>query len=117
MLLIPLNVLLIFSAASFAFYGLNCFTSKHMIKEFERYGIPQYRKLTGGLQLLGAFGLLIGFWIVYLQIISAIGLSLMMLMGVITRIMIKDALVQTLPAFLYCLLNAYLSIKLIATVL
>ena len=88
-----------------------------MIKEFERYGIPQYLKLTGASQLLGALGLLIGFWIVYLQIISAIGLSLMMLIGVITRITIKDSLVQTLPAFLYCLLNAYLSIKLIAIVL
>lgn len=81
--------------------------------EFLRYGIPQFRKLTGLLQLLGAIGIIIGFWIVPLQILSTLGLSLLMLFGIITRMVIKDSLIKTSPALFYCLLNAYLSFELI----
>ena len=84
-----------------------------MIDEFIRYQIPQFRKLTGWLQLLGSFGIIIGFWMDNLQILSTIGLSLMMLFGVAVRIKIKDNLIKILPAVFYCLLNAYLSFKLI----
>ena len=69
-------------------------------------------KLTGVLQLTGALGIILGFWIDYIQILSTLGLSLLMLFGVITRIVIKDGLIKTLPATFYCLLNGYLCIKL-----
>lgn len=62
------------------------------------------------------YGSIDRFWIVHLQIISAVGLSPMMVMGVITPLKIKDTVAQTLPVFLYCLLNAYLSIKWIGIV-
>ena len=84
-----------------------------MIDEFIRYQIPQFRKLTGWLQLLGSFGIIIGFWMDNLQILSTIGLSLMMLFGVAVRIKMKDNLIKILPAVCYFLLNAYLSFKLI----
>ena len=113
MLLTLYSILLLFSAASFLFYGINSFTSNFIIQEFLRYGIPQYRKLTGWLQLLGALGIIIGFWINYIQILSTGGLALLMLFGVITRILIKDSFLKTLPALLYCLLNTYLCIELI----
>ena len=83
-----------------------------MVGEFLRYGIPQFRKLTGLLQLLGALGIILGFWMDYIQILSTLGLSLLMLFGVITRIVIKDGLMKTTPALFYCLLNAYLSFEL-----
>jgi uncharacterized membrane protein YphA (DoxX/SURF4 family) len=83
-----------------------------MVEEFLRYGIPQFRKLTGLLQLLGALGIILGFWMDYIQILSTLGLSLLMLFGVITRIVIKDGLMKTTPALFYCLLNAYLSFEL-----
>ena len=83
-----------------------------MMMEFDRYGIPQYRKLTGVLQLLGALGIIIGVWIDFLQILSTLGLFLLMLFGVITRIMIKDGFIKTLPALFYCLLNGYLCYEL-----
>ena len=83
-----------------------------MMTEFDRYGIPQYRKLTGVLQLLGALGIIIGVWIDFLQILSTLGLFLLMLFGVITRIMIKDGFIKTLPALFYCLLNGYLCYEL-----
>ena len=84
-----------------------------MVDEFIRYRIPQFRKLTGWLQLLGSLGIIIGFWIDYLQIFSTIGLSLMMLLGVTVRIKIKDNLTKILPALFYFLLNAFLSFILI----
>lgn len=84
-----------------------------MVDEFIRYRIPKFRKLTGWLQLLGSLGIVIGFWIDYLQIFSTIGLSLMMLLGVTVRINIKDNLTKILPALFYFLLNAFLSFKLI----
>jgi uncharacterized membrane protein YphA (DoxX/SURF4 family) len=108
-----LNLLLWFSSISFLFYGVGCFTIRFMVEEFDRYGIPQFRKLTGVLQLLGALGIIVGFWMDYLQIISTLGLSLLMLFGVITRIMIKDGLIKTLPALSYSLLNGYLCFELI----
>lgn len=84
-----------------------------MEAEFIRYGIPQFRKLTGLLQLLGGLGIIIGFWEEPLQILSTLGLSLLMLFGVITRMIIKDSLIKTSPALFYCILNAYLSFELI----
>lgn len=104
---------IIFSAVSFLFFGLGCLTSKYLISEFIRYGIPQFRVLTGLLQLFGALGLLLGFYNNYLQIFSAAGLSLLMLCGVIVRILINDTLIQTIPAIFYCMLNTLLFIQLI----
>lgn len=40
---------------------------------------------------------------------SAAGLALMMLCGVVVRIKIKDTVMQTVPAFAYMVLNAYLA--------
>ncbi|MBB13310.1 MAG: hypothetical protein CMC78_03980 [Flavobacteriaceae bacterium] len=107
------NFLILFSSVSFFFYGLSSFFNSFMIDEFIRYRIPQFRKLTGWFQLLGSLGIIIGFWIDNLQALSTICLSLMMLFGVAVRIKIKDNLIKILPAVFYCLLNAYLSFKLI----
>ena len=107
------DFLILFSSVSFFFYGLSSFFNSFMIDEFIRYRIPQFRKLTGWFQLLGSLGIIIGFWVDNLQALSTIGLSLMMLFGVAVRIKIKDNLIKILPAVFYCLLNAYLSFKLI----
>ena len=107
-----LDFLLWFSSISFLFYGIGCFTSIFMVAEFDRFGIPQFRRLTGILQLLGALGIIIGFWMDYLQIPSTLGLFLLMLFGVITRVVIKDGVIKTLPALFYCLLNAYICFEL-----
>ena len=105
-------MLLWFSAVSFLFYGIGCFTSPFMKEEFVRYGIPQLRKMIGVLQLLGSLGIIVGFRMKYLQTLSTLGICLLMLFGVITRIVIKDGLIKPLPALFYCLLNGYLCFKL-----
>lgn len=79
-----------------------------MKKEFERYGLTKFQKLTGSLEILGALGLLIGLKFKILAIISSGGLSLLMLLGFGVRIKIKDSLIQSFPAFFFMLLNFYI---------
>ena len=103
-------VLILFSAISFLGYGLACFLSANLKREFERYRLESQRALVGGLQICAAIGLLLGLSQPWMGRVSAAGLALMMLFAVGVRIKIKDTLLQTLPALLYLALNAYLSL-------
>lgn len=98
-----------FSAISFILFGSGCFVSPAMRREYDRYGLAAFRSLVGSLQLLGAMGLLVGLYTPWIGQLSAGGLALLMLCGVGVRIKIKDSVLQTLPAFAYMLLNAYLA--------
>jgi len=98
-----------FTSASFLYYGLSCLISPHLINEFERYGLPQYRVLTGILQLIGAVGITVGLMYPLLGVFAAAGLALLMMAGFITRIKIKDTFLQMFPSFFYILLNAYIA--------
>jgi len=65
------------------------------------------RKLTGFLQLAGGFGFGVGYFIsVYLLLLSAVGLSLLMLIGFDVRLKIKHKLCQSLPSPISALVNA-----------
>jgi hypothetical protein len=99
-----------FSAISFILFGCGCFVSLSMRREFQRYGLPGFRKLVGGLQLLGSIGLLAGMHTPWLGQLASGGLALLMLGGVGVRIKIKDTALLTLPAFAYMVLNAYLAL-------
>lgn len=101
--------LILFSALSFLGYGLSCVGTAHMKREFERYGLAPQRVWVGSLQLVAAVGLLIGLEHAWIGRSAAAGLALMMLVGVLVRLKIRDKLVQILPAFFYMILNAYLS--------
>jgi uncharacterized membrane protein YphA (DoxX/SURF4 family) len=100
--------LTIFSSLSFLAYGVACFSSAHMRREFERYGLPRQRILTGLLEILGAAGLLVGLFIPVIGILAALGLSLLMFLGFLVRLKIKDGPLKSSPALLYMLLNLYL---------
>jgi len=105
-----IDVFSVFSGSSFLFYGLSCLFSNHMKNEFNRFGISQFLKLTGILQILGGFALLIGFWkIPILAFIGAAGLALLMLLGSIVRIKIKDSFLHSSQAFIFTILNSYLA--------
>jgi uncharacterized membrane protein len=106
---IDLNTFLVtISGIAFIVYGISLFISKKMKDEFIRFNLEKYTNLVGGLELLGGLGLLIGLIYNELLILSSMGLSLLMFMGVITRIKIKDNLKQSLPAILFLLLNSYI---------
>lgn len=103
-------ILIWFSAISFLFFGLGCFIAPLMKQEFARYRLTRFRKIVGALQLAGAAGLIAGLYTPILGQLASAGLAVLMLFGVGVRISIRDTVIQTLPAFAYMLLNAYLAI-------
>ncbi len=104
-----LNLFLILcSALSFLGYGSASLLSVTLKREFERYQLASCRVLVGVLQVCAALGLFVGLRQPWLGRAAAAGLVLMMLVAVGVRIRIKDSLLQTVPALLYLLLNAYL---------
>ena len=104
------DAIILFSAISFLAYGLGCFTSRYLKKEFERYGFSRQRPLIGLLQICGAMGLIGGLWFPMLGKAGAGGLAMMMLCGILVRIKIHDTPLQTMPAILYFLVNGYLAL-------
>ncbi len=95
------------SAIAVLFYGIVCISSPRMEVEFKRYGLARFRNLVGVVECLGALGLLVGYFNRPVLVVAAAGLMLTMLLGVATRIRIGDSLVQTLPAIVLLILNAF----------
>ncbi|MGK0324533.1 MAG: hypothetical protein ACJAR4_002587 [Psychroserpens sp.] len=83
-----------------------------MTLEFERFGLSkQQQTLTGIFQLIGGAGLAIGYYqSLILTAISASGLALLMLLGFLVRLKIKDSVVLSAPSLMYALLNLYLAL-------
>ena len=106
-------VLSFFSGISFIFFGLACFYSSVFINEFYRYGLSEYRTIIGFFQLLGGIGSIVGVFDKRILIISSLGLSVMMLLGVGVRIKINDTIIQTLPAIIYLIVNAIIFIDIV----
>ncbi len=103
-----LKTLIVISALSFIYYGLTFFINSKMKEEFDRYELAKFRNLVGFLQLLGGFGLLVGLMWNLILIISAGGLALLMLIGFGVRIKMKDGLLESLPSFIFMLINGYI---------
>ena len=105
-----LTVLSVFSGVCFLIYGISCLSSPYMAKEFERFGIPKFLKSTGILQIIGGLALLFGSWkFPHLAFTGSAGLAVLMLLGSIVRIKIKDTFLQSSPAFIFTILNTYLA--------
>jgi hypothetical protein len=98
------------SIMAFLIYGSSCLLSDGMAAEFERFGLSRFRRLTGGLEVLGAFGLMAGYFLPWLVIVASGGLSLLMILGIITRIRIRDSWTAMLPAFVLLLINLFVLI-------
>jgi hypothetical protein len=103
-----LTVSVLVSSLSFLFYGVSYFISPHMKNEFERFKLERLALLVILLEIVGALGLLIGLWYTPLLLLSSGGLGLLMLLGLIVRIKLKDSLWISLPALFYMLLNGYI---------
>ena len=82
-----------------------------MKSEFKRFNLEKMGLLTIILELLGATGLVVGVYIHFILIISSLGLFLLMFLGVIVRIKMKDSLWISLPALFYMTLNAYIFLE------
>jgi len=106
-----LNILILFSSLSFMVYGIAYFTSPHMKNEFRRFGLEKLGSLTAILELTGAIGLTVGIMLNYILLISSGGLAILMFLGVVVRLKIRDSFWATSPALFYMLLNSYIFYK------
>ena len=98
------------SITAFLLYGSSCLFSGGMIAEFERFGLARFRRLTGALEVAGALGLIAGYFVPPLVVAASAGLSLLMVLGVITRVRVRDSLLVMLPALVLLLANLYVFI-------
>ena len=110
---LTIEVARFFSAFAFLAYGTACLTTARMQGEFERYGLPHMRRLTGALEVAGGVGLLAGLIVPWIGMLAAAGLTLLMALGTWTRVRIRDPFVLTVPALFFCLLNAGLLVALL----
>jgi hypothetical protein len=83
-----------------------------MKSEFKRFGLEKFGAVTAILELMGGLGLIIGLKFNPILVISSFGLALLMFLGVLVRIKVKDSILITLPALFYMLLNLYLFLSL-----
>ena len=103
-----LNLCILISSLSFFGYTISYFTSPYMKKEFERFGLEKIGLFTIALEFMGAAGLVVGLIYNPILVISSLGLSLLMLAGLMVRIRLKDNIRVSLPAFFYMGLNTYI---------
>jgi uncharacterized membrane protein YphA (DoxX/SURF4 family) len=89
----------------FVVYGVACTRSEKMKAEFRRFGLSQYRILTGALEILGGLGLIAGLFEPRAGILAAGGLALLMGLVVVRRVRMHDPLTETLPALVLCLVT------------
>jgi len=100
-----LVALKVFNLVCFYGYGFSCMFSAKMKLEFTRYGLARFRFLTGALQVAASTGLLIGFYYEPLTAVASLGLSALMLLGVLARARIHDPILAIVPAFFFMCLN------------
>jgi hypothetical protein len=79
-----------------------------MKNEFKRFNLEKLALLIITFQFLGATGLLVGLKFNPILVISSLGLSLLMLSGLIVRLKLKDSLWISLPAGLFMILNLFI---------
>jgi len=106
-----LDILILISSLSFLLYGINWFISPHMKSEFKRFGLEKFGRLTAVLEIGGALGLLAGFYFNSILLISSGGLALLMFLGFLARLRVKDSLWVSLPALFYMVINSYIFLK------
>lgn len=102
------KIFILISSFSFFGYVISYFISPHMKKEFKRFGLEKIGLVTIILQSMGATGLIVGLKFNPILTISSFGLALLMLLGLIVRIKLKDSIWISLPALFYMGLNSYI---------
>jgi hypothetical protein len=92
----------------FLWYGGTALFGDGMVADFERFGLAHFRRVTGGFELLGALGLLAGLAVPRLVVPAATGLALLMVGGIVTRLRVRDPLLELLPAVVLLAINLFI---------
>jgi uncharacterized membrane protein YphA (DoxX/SURF4 family) len=101
------EVLRALSMLLFFYYGISVLASDAMVREFEKFGLLRFRRLTGILEVLGAAGLLVGYVLPPLVIVASGGLALLMVLGVAVRLRAGPPLTDAVPALVMAIINLY----------
>ena len=104
-------VLTIASSLLFIIYGIFCAGTSSMVADFQRFGLPNLRVLTGVLEVLGGLGLLVGLKWRPAALISSAGLALLMLIAFGVRLKMRDSVAQSTPSLVLMLLNLFLFVQ------
>jgi putative oxidoreductase len=90
---IPIIILQVVLGLLFLAIGSMTVAGRQMfVENFRRFGYPQwFRVVTGSLEVLGGFGLLIGIWLPWLAALASAGLALVMLGAVFTQVRTKES--------------------------
>ena len=110
------EVLRALSMLLFFYYGISVLVSDAMVREFEKFGLLRFRKLTGVLEVVGAAGLLIGYLVPPLVIVASGGLALLMVLGVAVRLRTGPPLTDAIPALVMLVINVYVCVYAITLV-
>ncbi|MFG6150353.1 MULTISPECIES: DoxX family protein [Halobacillus] len=77
---------------------------------FKDLKLPQwFRIVTGWVQLVGVVGLIIGFWLPWVVVITGVWFAITMLGAVFAHIRVKDPFSASLPAFILLVISLTLS--------
>lgn len=79
-----------------------------MKNEFKRFNLEKLALLIVILEFIGATGLLVGLKFNPILVISSLGLTLLMLCGLIVRLKLNDSFWILLPAGLFMVLNLFI---------
>jgi hypothetical protein len=102
------TICVLISSFSFFAYVASYFISPHMKNEFKRFNLEKVGLFTIILEILGATGLLVGLYFNPFLTLSSLGLFLLMFIGLIVRIKLKDSFWVSLPAGFFMILNLYI---------
>lgn len=112
-MLLPLTRLVqLILLVTFGAYGIGSLFWAPMVAEFERFGTKTLRLWTGGLQVAGSAGLLLGFLVPSLALCAAVGFTAMMGVALVVRYRLRDPLRAAIPALVLFGLSAFLAISL-----
>jgi len=105
---LAVRISFVLSVLLFLGYGVSCLFMGAMAEEFERYNLSRFRRVVGLLEVLGALGLLSSIVIPPLVYPSTAGLAVLMGLGVLTRVRVRDPLLEAIPAAVLMLINMFL---------
>lgn len=101
-------VSILVSSISFLGYGIMLLRSEEMQIEFKRFKLEKLMVLTGVLEILGGLGLLVGFYIDIILLLSSGGLSALMFFAFLVRIKMRDSVLVSLPSLFFMILNFFI---------
>jgi hypothetical protein len=75
---------------------------KYWAEIFKNLGLPNwFRVVTGFVQIIGAIGLIIGYWFAGAVAWAGVWLGITMLLACLAHIRVKDLIGKTMPAIVF----------------